>query len=80
MRRSLVVLSVAALVLAAFAGTSVGPRPPVQQHRGLNVMKLVPRDRTLFRLPGTSGGQFCKSQVEDFRCENGPGDPTPGST
>jgi hypothetical protein len=62
------------LVLAAFAGTSVGRDRPFRSTR-LNVLKLVPRDRTLFRLPGTSGGQFSKSQVEDFRCENGPGDP-----
>ena len=74
MRRSLVVLSAAALVLAAFAGTSVGRDRPFRSTT-LNVLKLVPRDRTLFRLPGTSGGQFSKSQVENFRCENGPGDP-----
>ena len=74
MRRSLVVLSAAALVLAAFAGTSSGRDRPFRSTT-LNVLKLVPRDHTLFRLPGTSGGQFSKSQVENFRCENGPGDP-----
>jgi hypothetical protein len=74
MRRSLVVMFAAVLVLAAFAGPSAGRDRPFRSTR-LNVLKLVPRDRTLFRLPGTSGGQFSKSQVQNFRCENGPGDP-----
>jgi hypothetical protein len=74
MRRSLVLLSAASLILAAFAGTSVGRDRPFRS-TSLNVLKLVPRDRTLFRLPGTSGGQFSKVQVENFRCANGPGQP-----
>ncbi|HEX5937523.1 MAG TPA: sialidase family protein [Actinomycetota bacterium] len=74
MRRSIVALSVAALVLAAFAGPSTGRDRPFRSTR-LNVLKLVPRDRTLFRLPGTSGGQFSKSQVQAFRCAS-EGDPT----
>jgi hypothetical protein len=74
MRRAIVVLSVAALVLAAFASPSTGRDRPFRSTR-LNVLKLVPRDRTLFRLPGTSGGQFSKSQIQAFRCGS-EGDPT----
>jgi hypothetical protein len=73
MRRSLVLVSVLAL-LAAFAGPSPGRDRPFRS-APLNVLKLVPRDRSLFRLPGTSGGQFSKVQVENFRCASEDGDP-----
>ena len=38
-------------------------------------MKLIPNDPNFFSLPGTSGGQFSKVQVENFRC-NSSGDPS----
>ena len=74
MRRSLVVLSAAALVLAVFAGTSAGRDRPFSTSR-LIAMKLIPNNPNFFSLPGTSGGQFSKVQVEAFRCHT-EGDPT----
>ncbi len=74
MRRSLVVVSVAALFLAAFVGTSTGRDRPFSTSQ-LIAMKLVPHKQGFFSLPGTSGGQFSKVQIENFRCESEPGDP-----
>jgi hypothetical protein len=74
MRRSLVVVSAAALVLAAFAGTSVGRDRPFSTSR-LIAMKIVPHKPGFFSLPGTSGGQFSKTQIENFRCTSS-GDPS----
>jgi hypothetical protein len=74
MRRTLVVVSAAALVLAVFAGASAGRDRPFSTSR-LIAMKLIPNDPNFFSLPGTSGGQFSKVQIEAFRC-NTEGDPT----
>jgi hypothetical protein len=74
MRRTLVVVSAAALVLAVFAGSSAGRDRPFSTSR-LIAMKLIPNDPNFFSLPGTSGGQFSKVQVENFRC-NTSGDPS----
>jgi hypothetical protein len=73
-RRTLVVLSTAALVLAIFAGSSAGRDRPFSTSR-LIAMKLIPNDPNFFSLPGTNGGQFSKVQVENFRC-NTSGDPS----
>ncbi len=64
-----VVLSAAALVLAVFAGTSAGRDRPFSTSRLIS-MKLIPNDPNFFSLPGTSGGQFSKVQVEAFRCNS----------
>jgi hypothetical protein len=74
MRRTLVVVSAAMLVLAVFAGSSAGRDRPFSTSR-LIAMKLIPNDPNFFSLPGTSGGQFSKVQVEAFRCSSS-GDPT----
>ena len=74
MRRFLVVLSALALVSALFAGTSVGRDRPFGTTR-LIYFQRVPHKPGYFSLPGTSGGQFSKVQIENFRCET-EGDPT----
>jgi hypothetical protein len=74
MRRFLVVVSVAALFLAALVGTSTGRDRPFSTSR-LIAMKLIPHKPGFFSLPGTSGGQFSKTQIEAFRC-NTAGDPS----
>ena len=74
MRRSLVVVSAAALVLAVFAGSSAGRDRPFSTSR-LIAMKFIPHKAGFFSLPGTSGGQFSKVQVEAFRC-NTAGNPS----
>ncbi|MBA3738809.1 MAG: exo-alpha-sialidase [Actinobacteria bacterium] len=74
MRRSLVVISVAAVFLAAFVGTSTGRDRPFSTSQ-LIAMKLVPHKQGFFSLPGTSGGQFSKVQIETARCKTS-GDPS----
>jgi hypothetical protein len=74
MRRTAIVLSVAALITAVLAAPSVGRDRPFSTAR-LKAMKLVPYKHTFFNLPGTGGGQFSKEQIERFRCES-EGDPS----
>jgi hypothetical protein len=74
MRRPLVVVSAAALVLAVFAGSSAGRDRPFSTSR-LIAMKFIPHKAGFFSLPGTSGGQFSKVQIEAFRC-NTAGNPS----
>jgi hypothetical protein len=74
MRRLAVVVSAAALILAAFAAPSAGRDRPFST-ADLIAMKLVPYKHSLFNLPGTGGGQFSKTQIERFRCTSA-GDPS----
>jgi hypothetical protein len=73
MRRPLLVVLAAALVLAAFAGTSTGRDRPFSTSR-LIAFQRIAHKPGFFSLPGTSGGQFSKVQIENFRC-NSSGNP-----
>jgi hypothetical protein len=74
MRRALVVVSVAALVLAVFAGSSSGRDRPFSTSR-LVAMRWIPYQPSFWNLPGTGGGQFSTVQIENFRCSSS-GDPS----
>src|SRR5918999_678138 len=73
MRRLLLVVSVATLALAAFAGTSAGRDRPFSTAR-LIAFQRIPHTPGFFNLPGTNDGEVSKSQTENFRCSSS-GDP-----
>jgi len=80
MRRSVAVAFVAVAVVAGFAPAAAGRDRPFSTSR-LIATKLVPDLRRFDLLPGTSGGQFSKQQIERFRCEGNEagGDPATGA-
>lgn len=69
MRRTLVAVSVATLVLASFAGPSVGRDRPFNTSR-LIAFQRIAHKPGFFSLPGTGGGRFSKTQIERFRCSS----------
>lgn len=77
MRRYLLVLGSAVLVVASFAAPSAGRDRPVDTSR-LIAMKLLPAPQQ-FDLPGLGGGQFSKKQIEKFTCEGNEADADPAA-
>ncbi|HXF37932.1 MAG TPA: sialidase family protein [Actinomycetota bacterium] len=68
MRRTIVVVTATVAVLAALTVPAAGRDRPFSTSR-LIATKLVPDIRQYDVLPGTSGGQFSKEQIERFRCQ-----------
>jgi hypothetical protein len=68
MRRAVAVAFVAVAVVVGLAVPAVGRDRPFSTSR-LIATKLVPDLRQFDLLPGTSGGQFSKKQIERFRCD-----------
>lgn len=73
MRRTAGVLVAAVVMIAGLAIPAIGGDRPFNTSRMI-AMRLLPSPQQ-FDLPGTSGGQFSKKQVEAFRCESA-GDPS----
>jgi hypothetical protein len=72
--RPIVILVVSALLISATAMTVVARDKPASTSRLSVDLRLAPFDAGTLR-PGQSGGQFSKTQIENFRCSSG-GDPT----
>jgi hypothetical protein len=78
MRRVLLVMGAASLLIASLAVPSQGRDRPFNTSR-LSAIKLMPAPEK-YDLPGLNGGQFSKKQIEKFTCEGNEAgaDPTVG--
>lgn len=76
MRRVLLVMGAAVLLIGSLAVPSAGRDRPYSSS-DLIAMKLLP-PKVQYDLPGLAGGQFSKKQIEEFTCESA-GDPSAGA-
>ena len=76
MRRVLLVIGAAVLLIGSLAVPSAGRDRPYSSS-DLIAMKLLP-PKVQYDLPGLAGGQFSKKQIEEFTCESA-GDPSAGA-
>ena len=76
MRRVLLVIGAAVLLIGSLAVPSAGRDRPYSSS-DLIAMKLLP-PKVQYDLPGLAGGQFSKKQIEEFTCESA-GDPSVGA-